>query len=102
MIDKRLVVHHVGGRSGSRGFPLFKDFEKDVLNVLYEADDKCIEQIEKRWANEPSQTVVLPYCLSDSKGSITFNLNYDPYTSSIYPFNEKYGSLVGNKVGKRK
>ncbi|NQW23753.1 MAG: FkbM family methyltransferase [SAR202 cluster bacterium] len=68
-------------------------FEKDIINVLYEADESCISQMVENWNSRPSETVVLPYCLSASDGVGKFHLNYDPYTSSIYPLNPRYAQF---------
>jgi len=89
-VQTKLVLHHVGGRAGSICFPIPKKFEPDIINVLYEADTSCVDQIKTYWIQNQSQTEVYPYCLSNTVGSCNFYLNYDPYTSSIYPFNEKY------------
>jgi len=89
-ISSKLVLHHVGGRAGSICFPIPEKFETDIINVLYEADASCIEQIKTRWSQHRAQTEVYPYCLSDKVGHCEFHLNYDPYTSSIYSFNEKF------------
>ena len=40
----KLAIHHVGGRAGSRSFPHLIKFEKDIINVLYDADEDCLEQ----------------------------------------------------------
>lgn len=85
-----LVIHHVGGRAGSTCFDLPNRFLCDIVNVLYDADESCVEQAEKTWMDKDCQTKVYPYCLSDKEGKTKFNLNYDPYTSSIYSLNEKY------------
>jgi hypothetical protein len=44
MVNYKLSIHHVGGRAGSRSFPHMKQFEKDIINVLYDADEDCLEQ----------------------------------------------------------
>jgi FkbM family methyltransferase len=89
----KLVIHHVGGRSGTGDFPSLKAFEKDFINVMYDADSSCADQIEEYWSGNQNKTIVLPWCLSDSAGMRNFNINYDPYTSSLYKFNEKYSDF---------
>lgn len=89
----RLAIHHIGGRAGSRAFPVYKAFEKDIVNVLYEADSECIQHIKERSALLSSELHVLPYCLGAScndEGII--NITYDPYTSSLYELNPEYKS----------
>jgi len=90
--DERISLHHVGGRSGGRGFPLLMKFEKDMINVIYDADSDCIEQVQEKSQNLESELHVLAYCLADSCKSTSFNLNYDPFTSSLYDFNPDYKS----------
>jgi hypothetical protein len=43
--EYRISVHHIGGRGGSRSFPILESFEQDIINVIYDADKECIEQI---------------------------------------------------------
>lgn len=93
MIDNRLVVHHVGGRAGSGNFPVLPSFEKDLFTVMYDADESCLPQMLAHSNQLPSQRVVLPYCISAGEGECTFHLNYDPYTSSIYPMNPRYAEF---------
>jgi FkbM family methyltransferase len=88
--NEKIVIHHVGGRGGTRSFPLLKLFESDIINIIFDADEECIDQIKKKWSLQPSETIVLPYCLSAQVGKVIFNINYDPYSSSIYPFNHRY------------
>lgn len=90
--NKRLSVHHVGGRSGSRAFPVLSRFEKDIINVLYDADTDSLAQIQERNQRFESELHVLPYCLGDSCKSTSFYINYDPYTSSLRELNPAYSS----------
>lgn len=91
-IDKRLSVHHIGGRGGSRAFPLLSRFEKDIVNVLYEADSDCVAEIEEENRLLESELHVLPYCLGDACKSGCFNINLNPFTSSLYDPSLDYGS----------
>jgi len=88
--ENRLVVHHVGGRAGIRGFPILPAFERDYINVMYDADQSCVPEMQEYSESQPSKTVVLPYCISAADGECTFHLNYDPFCSSIYPLNPRY------------
>ena len=88
--QSKLILHHVGGRAGSISFPISDNFEQDIINIIYDADKVCVKQIESLWHNKECQTYVYPYCLLDKIGNSSFNLNYDPYTSSIYSFDEKF------------
>lgn len=86
-----ICSHHVGGRAGNRTFPVIQRFEKDFINVIYDADSDCLEQIESENRRFPSKLIVLPYCLdgSDRKKAV-FNINYDPYSSSLLKLNPDY------------
>jgi len=93
----RFYAHHVGGRAGSVGFPHLPKFSQEIVNVIYDADESCIEQVKERWDGE--QTIVLPYCLSNKFGTSELNINYDPYTSSLLPFNPDFGNFyISNQV----
>ncbi len=90
-MSKYLSVHYIGGRCGNKALPISAKFLGDVSDVFYEADKSCLDQIK---ANQSvgSKTHILPYCLSDTCKSIPFNINYDPFTSSIYKINPEYNS----------
>jgi FkbM family methyltransferase len=87
----RFSVHHIGGRGGSRSFPIMAPFEKDVVNVLYEADQACVQQIRDSNLNLPSELHVLPYCLGQTEGPATFHINLDSFTSSLLELAPDYG-----------
>ncbi|MBU1121688.1 MAG: FkbM family methyltransferase [Candidatus Omnitrophica bacterium] len=89
---KRISAHHIGGRNGSRAFPLLKKFEKDIVNVLYDADSNCLEHVREVNQNRKSELHVLPYCVGDICKTTSFNINYDPFTSSLYDVNPDYKS----------
>ena len=80
-----LTTHHVGGRAGTRTFPILKYFEKDIVSVLYEADESAISGIKKETHHLPSKTVILPDCLSGEAGKRNFYIYNNRYFSSLYP-----------------
>jgi FkbM family methyltransferase len=88
MKEKILYAHHVGGRGGTISFPEISGFSEDICNVIYEADESCIGEIESIIRNSAQ---VLPYCLADERRQVKLNLNYCPFTSSIFDFNRDYG-----------
>jgi FkbM family methyltransferase len=92
-MKSRLSVHHIGGRDGTRGFPDVAAFEKDIVNVLYDADPGCVEHARKQNASLASELHVLPYCLAEACKSAQFHFNYDPTTSSTYEFNPDCASF---------
>ncbi|MBN2212385.1 MAG: FkbM family methyltransferase [Sedimentisphaerales bacterium] len=78
-----ISVHHVGGRAGTRGFPVIPNiFEGDLENVYYDADADCVEQIEDR-LKVLSRKVVLPYCIDGVNGARTFYIMADRYESTL-------------------
>ena len=85
MADTLLTSHHVGGRAGTRNFPILEYFEKDVTSVFYEADKSAISQIKKVTSELPSKTIVLSDCLSGKSGKREFYIRSDRYGSSLYP-----------------
>ncbi|MBI1975607.1 MAG: FkbM family methyltransferase [Candidatus Vogelbacteria bacterium] len=92
-MDNRIVSHHVGGRFGNRPFPVLEKFEKDFVNVLYDADLDCIPQIKRANEGLESELHVLPYCVGGrDRQSANFYINMDPFTSSLRRFDPKYKS----------
>ena len=90
MSNRKISIHHIGGRAGSRVFPKIKHFEKDLINVLYDAYEDCLEQIKERNQRLESELHVLPYALSDQCKTLELNINYDPYTSSLLEKNKSF------------
>ncbi|MBH67900.1 MAG: hypothetical protein CMM58_06075 [Rhodospirillaceae bacterium] len=85
MAETLLTSHHVGGRAGTRNFPILEYFEEDVTSVFYEADKSAISQIKKVTSALPSKTIVLSDCLSGKSGKRKFYIRSDRYSSSLYP-----------------
>ncbi|MBM3556533.1 MAG: FkbM family methyltransferase, partial [Alphaproteobacteria bacterium] len=83
----RLSVHHVGGRNGTRIFPIVAAFEVELISVYYEADPTCLAQIAARNRGLPSELHVLPYCLWSRAETRELIVSRDPYASSLFPFN---------------
>ena len=91
-ISKLISVHHIGGRAGTQVFPDLENFRNDIVNVLYDADADCIQQIKNTNDGKKSPTYVLQYCLSDRCKTNELNITYDPYGSSLFEFNPDYQS----------
>lgn len=86
--------HHVGGRNGRGGFPAVPKLHSSIASTMYEADESCISEIESEQLSHGYGKVnVLSACLAGSVGTRNFNLNYDGYTSSLLPLNEKYANF---------
>lgn len=45
MDDSRFVMHHIGGRAGTRAFPIVYPLEHEFVSVMYEASTDGNEQI---------------------------------------------------------
>ena len=52
-IDNRFAIHHIGGRGGNSEIKVMPRFEGDFVRVFYDADESCINQIQRntsrRW-----------------------------------------------------
>jgi FkbM family methyltransferase len=83
-METKFSVHHVGGRAGSRGFPIVEGFESSVVSVLYDADTDCIEQIQADNAKLESKCYVLPFCLGEKVEEGCLYITHDPYASSTF------------------
>ena len=82
----KIINYHIGGRAGSIGFPINKKFKHEIHSIIFEADIDCLNQIEERNINSEVKGIFVG---ADNK-NIEFNINYCPYTSSVYLLNEKY------------
>ncbi len=90
----KLSLHHIGGRGGSKGFPCLSAFEADLINVIYDADAACIEQIKQAYSSQPQSTThVLPYCIGEKSSTSKFFITYDTYNSSLLPLNEEFADF---------
>jgi len=90
-IEKRLTIHHIGGRSGSIGnMEIPSDFLKETIVVMYDADQDCTEHIAKMIENDYDKSIVLPYCIGGKNGKTSFHINNCPFTSSTIPTNAAF------------
>jgi FkbM family methyltransferase len=87
--DARIGVYKVGGRDGMPSLLLPGNFQADIFDVFFDADESAIAQMEER--NDPARSRIFPFCLSDRNGPATFHLNYDPFTSSLLAPNRSFG-----------
>lgn len=81
--QSEFVAHHVGGRAGSVGFPDLPGLADEILHVIYDADVSCVAQIDLAWRGR--KALALPYCLWSEPGVASLHVNFDPYTSSLFP-----------------
>jgi FkbM family methyltransferase len=92
MKEKKIILHHIGGRGGGSILPLHSSdfFNGDLVQVMYDADADCIDEMQYNLDSHTIESKTLPYCLSDNCNLTNFNLNNDPNTSSCLEFNEDY------------
>jgi methyltransferase FkbM-like protein len=81
--DLRLVIHHIGGRGGTRRFPVMSAFEGELTNILYEADASAIDEIGAATSQYSSRQRVLPFCVTGVSGLTSFNKLYNAAASSV-------------------
>jgi FkbM family methyltransferase len=92
--NDKFYAHHVGGRGGNVSFPIMSYFEDVIINIIYDADESCLPDIK---VNTTDNSVILPYCLTDHCGEVYLNINFCPFTSSIFEFNEEYSQYLEEK-----
>lgn len=88
--DGYLTLHHVGGRSGSGPFPIIPHFERDIISVLYEADQSCIEDIKQQTSSLGPDQRIFPYCLGRTEGKALFYILRDQYRSSLLKLKKQH------------
>ena len=96
-MNSKFVLHHVGARNGSRGFPIVKKFEKDIVTIFYEAcedgNDQIISQAKRNGAGE---TLLINACIGSKSQIQNFYINRDPFMSSVYPANQDYSDFYND------
>lgn len=89
-MSEEFVAVHVGARAGSGGFPQSTRLNDSIRYIAFEADEACIEQIVQKTTGLNIQ--VLPYCIAQKTGKLDFNINSNPFASSILPFNQEFSN----------
>ncbi len=93
-VSTKLGSFHVGSRDVGIGFRMLPAFSGDIVNILFDADEDSIEQTRLAWEKHSKcETRVFPFCVAEAEGTQTLFLNFDAYTSSLYPFNADYGEF---------
>jgi|SRR5688500_8443244 FkbM family methyltransferase len=93
MTRGKLVVHHVGARGPTQAFPANPAFDASIVNVLYEADPDCIEELEALNRGRAARVIVLNECVSGTGGTRTFCDAHHGYGSSLLEANAELRSL---------
>jgi FkbM family methyltransferase len=87
-LEDRIIAHHVGGRGFGVALNSPPRFSRDIVNVLYEADDKCALKMIAQNTNENFH--VLPYCLGLEDRAGKLYITNNPYASSNLKPNPEY------------
>jgi len=87
-LKDRIIAHHVGGRGFGVALNSPPRFSRDIVNVLYEADDKCALDMIAQNTNENFH--VLPYCLGLEDRAGKLYITNNPYASSNLKPNPEY------------
>ncbi|CAK0752168.1 putative Methyltransferase FkbM domain-containing protein [Gammaproteobacteria bacterium] len=87
--DPSLIhIHQIGGRSGNASwFPHLRAYREDYVIHSYDADSRCVAQVDETLVARGVLHQVHDFALSQQGGKIRLNHNYDPFTSSMYPLN---------------
>jgi FkbM family methyltransferase len=87
-LEDRIIAHHVGGRGFGVALNSPARFSREIVNVLYEADDKCALEMIAQNTNENFH--VLPYCLGPEDTAGKLYITNNPYASSNLKPNPEY------------
>lgn len=83
-------VHAVGSRGFGSSFDISQVFSDSVVFHNYEPDDSANAQTRNYFADSKFMEFIYPVAVYGQDGKVVLNLNYDPYTSSIFESNPKY------------
>jgi FkbM family methyltransferase len=87
-LEDRIIAHHVGGRGFGVALNCPARFSRDIVNILYEADEKCALEMIGQNTNENFH--VLPYCLGLEDRPGKLHITNNPYASSTLKPNPEY------------
>jgi FkbM family methyltransferase len=93
--NPKIHIHHIGGRNGSHPFPTNEHFATDYVLSIYDGDDTCMPSMA---GNDGQERRIFAQCFAEKEGSINFNVNYDPYTSSILNKNKEFDDAYFHKA----
>jgi len=93
-------MHHIGGRAGSRAFPNVPALEHEFISVMYEASEDGNEQIIRvGGARGTGQTLLVNAFVGRPGEARVFNLNHDPFTSSLLELDPKFKDFYEPRQG---
>src|ERR1700730_5734189 len=94
MMQPKFINYHVGSRDVGIGFRILPAFSGDIVNILFDADIDSVAHTKAAWSRTAEcEARVFPYCLSNAQRTETLHINFDAFTSSIFPFNTEYGDF---------
>lgn len=83
-------VHAIGSRGFGVSFDISDHFSDCIIFHNYEPDSEANEQTENFFSEKGIFQKVNPFAVYNKDGTIELNINYDPYTSSVFPVNSEY------------
>jgi FkbM family methyltransferase len=93
MINSKLAIHHIGARGPTQAFPPNVSFDPSIINVLYEADPACIDQLKALNRERAARIIVLNECISGTGGARSFCDAHHGYGSSLLEANAELRDL---------
>lgn len=92
-MNTQLAIHHIGARGPTQAFATNPAFDTSIVNVLYEADPDCIDEVKQLNSNRAAKVIVLNECISGTGGPRTFCDAHHGYGSSLLEANIELKSL---------
>ena len=75
-VDAKIYTHHVGARGFAAPFGCPPRFDADIVQVLYEADAECAEQM--RASDDKKDRYVFPFCIGGENRRGQLNVTVNP------------------------
>jgi len=89
----KISAHHIGGRANMFQKHFNLRFKDDFDYYVYDADPNCLEDMEQR---SNGHEKIITAAVAGGVENRTFNVNYDPYTSSLLKRNVNYEMYLYN------
>jgi FkbM family methyltransferase len=87
-VEDRIVAHHVGARGFSVAFNCPPRLSKDLVHVVYEADENCARQMIVE--NRREDFHIFPFCLGSENRDGKIFITKNAYASSNFEPNSQY------------
>lgn len=92
-VNHPFVVHHIGARGETQAFPKLPAFEPDIVNVLYEADISCLDEVQALNSERTARIITVPRCISGRTGRREFYEAHHAYGNSLLQADPEMGEL---------